>query len=157
MAEKGNVFQLMENVLFLKKGTIFKDLHTDELRILAFISREITVRDGECVVKENDLGDLLFLVKKGTLRIVAGKGRAEVELAVLPESECFGEMSLFEEGLLRSASVFARGDCTLLVMKKDDFLEAINKAPGIAVELLKLFAGRIRENNRKLLEQGRRQ
>ena len=62
-------------------------------------------------------------------------------------------MALFEEDKLRSASVYARGECTLLVIQKDDFIRALKKFPDISIELLKMFAGRVRDMNKKLLEQ----
>jgi CRP-like cAMP-binding protein len=150
MDEKVDILHLMETVIFLKRHTIFSTLATDELRTLAFISKDVAIKDGQRVVRENDAGDSCFIIKQGNLRIVSESGGRAVELAVLRESECFGEMALFEESTLRSASVYAKGDCTLLVIQKEDFFDAIAKHPGISIEMLKLVAARLRESNRKV-------
>jgi CRP-like cAMP-binding protein len=150
MDEKVDILHLMETVIFLKRYTIFSALATEELRTLAFISKDVSVKDGQRVVRENDAGDSFFIIKHGMLRIVTESGGRAVELAVLRENECFGEMALFEEGKLRSASVYAKGDCTLLVIQKEDFFDAIAKHPGISIEMLKLFTSRLREANRKV-------
>ncbi|MFH0922203.1 MAG: cyclic nucleotide-binding domain-containing protein, partial [Fibrobacterota bacterium] len=72
MDNKADVFRLMENVIYLKKYTLFSDLNTEELRTLAFIASPVDVRDGERVVREGDAGDSFFIVKRGELRVVKG-------------------------------------------------------------------------------------
>jgi len=151
MDNKADVFRLMENVIYLKKYTLFSDLNTEELRTLAFIASEIQVRDSEPVVREGDAGDSFFIVKRGELRVVKGSGARAVELSRIRQNECVGEMVVFEEGELRSASLVAVGDCSLLVFHRDDLYEAITKHPAIATELIKIFSRRLREANAKIL------
>ena len=153
MADSKDVFKHLENVLYLKNFTPFSGLKTDELRAIAVIAREITVPDHYCIVRENDAGDSFFIVKKGTLRVAKGGDKAQVEVGTVGENEVFGEMALFEEDKLRSASIYARGECTLLVIQKDDFMRALKQFPDISIELLKLFARRLRDTNKKVLEQ----
>lgn len=150
MDEKIDVLKLMENVIYLKKYTLFAALSTEELRALSLIARELSVGDNACVVREDDAGDSFFIIKRGALRIVKGSGEKAVELSVLPQNAPFGEMALFEEGALRSASAYAKGDSTLLVFHRDDLFEAMTKYPGIAFELLKIFGNRLREVNAKV-------
>jgi len=150
MDEKIDILRLMENVIFIKKYTLFSDLDTEEIRALALIAREVVVLSGECVVRENDPGDSFFILKNGRLRIMKGSGESGVVLTHIEKYACFGEMALFEEGLLRSASIFAEGDCSLLVFHRDELFEAMILHPGISLELLKIFGKRLRESNEKL-------
>src|SRR3989339_1145698 len=117
MDEPVDIFKLLENVVFLKKYTFFSGLHAEDLKTLAFIILEKRYQDNEVVVREEEPGDSFFLVKQGSLRIEKG-GQ---ELARIAENGCFGEMALFEEGALRSATVVAEGECSLLVIQKEAF------------------------------------
>ena len=90
MAEPNDVFKHLENVLFLKKYTVFSGLNTDELRAIAVISKEISVPGNYRIVKENDLGDSFFIVKKGTLRVATGGEGAQVDLGTVAENGVFG-------------------------------------------------------------------
>ncbi|MFH0921618.1 MAG: cyclic nucleotide-binding domain-containing protein, partial [Fibrobacterota bacterium] len=83
--------------------------------------------------------------------VVKGMGAHAVDLSRIRQNECVGEMVVFEEGELRSASLFAVGDCALLAFHRDDLNEAIIKHPAIATELIKIFSRRLREANAKLL------
>jgi len=61
-------------------------------------------------------------------------------------------MAIFEEGSLRSASVYAQGECTLLVLHKDEFFDAMARTPALGQEMLKILARRVREANSKLVK-----
>ena len=156
MDKPKDVLRLMENVIFLKKYTLFSGLNTDELRTLAVIAEEIDVVDGTCIVKENDAGDSMFIIKRGELKIVKGSGETAIQLAVIPKNGYFGEMVLFEEGQLRSASALAMGDCTLLVFHRDELLEAMKRHPTIAFEFIKMFGRRLGNTNEQLREANQR-
>jgi len=157
MDKRKDVLQLMENVVFLKTETFFAGLSTDELRSLAAIAEEIDVKDGACVVKENDAGDAMFIVKRGELRIVKGSGESAVQLAVIPKNSYFGEMALLEPGQLRSANALAKGDCTLLIFQRDDLEKAMEMHPKIAFEFIKMFGKRLRDTNEQLREARQKQ
>jgi CRP-like cAMP-binding protein len=152
MAEsRMDALRFLENVIFLKKFTLFSGLETAELRALALIAKEVSLIDGEYAVREGDAGDSFFIVKSGALRIVKNEGL--IELARVGRGECFGEMALFEDGLLRSADVRADGASILLAFQREDFFDVLNRQPGISIELLRIFSRRLREKNLKQSEQ----
>ncbi len=140
---------LMENVIFLKRNPLFAEVRSEELRAIAAISREREFRKNECIVKENDPGDSLFIVKSGSIRVTKSSGAEEVLLAVLPVDSCFGEMVIFEDAA-RSASGYANEDCALLIIQRDDLLDVVLEFPGIALELFRIFGKRLREANEKI-------
>lgn len=155
MNSRSDVFRLLENVIYLKKYTLFSELNTEELRALAVITDQIEVKEGDVVVRDGDAGDSFFIVKRGELRVVKGEGTHAVELSRIRQNECVGEMVVFEEGELRSATLTAVGDCTLLVFHRDDLYESMAKHPAIATEFIKIFSRRLREANAKILVQNK--
>lgn len=149
MDKKTDPVLVMENVLFLKKNPVFSGVRTAELRAIAAISREACFKKDERIVKENESGESLFIVKTGSIRVTKSTGSEEVELAVLPKEACFGEMVMFEDAP-RSASCYANEDCDLLVIQREDLLEVIMAHPALAIELFRIFGKRLREANEKI-------
>lgn len=141
---------LLENVLVLKKSTIFSMVSTKDLRAIAAVISEKVYDSGQLIIKEKDIGDSMYLIRKGSVQIVKqlDENRTSV-LTELHEGECFGEMSAIDEEV-RSADVYAKNSCILLKLSKDDLLEVILDCPHIGIELLKLFVKRLRAANEML-------
>ncbi len=143
-------FRLLENVIFLKKSALFSGMDTAEVRSIAQIAEEFAVAAGDTVVRENDIGDAMYVIKAGEVQVV--KGLAEgacVTLASLSAGDCFGDMSVFDAEM-RSASVVAQTDCSLLKIGSNEIMDVIQENPSIAVELLKIFIQRLRAANQRI-------
>jgi CRP/FNR family cyclic AMP-dependent transcriptional regulator len=143
-------FDLLENVIFLKKTTLFSAVQTSELRAIASIVETISVEAGDELVKESDAGDCLYVIKEGRVRITKKTGDNKViDLAELSAGECFGEMALFDDEA-RSASAYAVSRCSVIRVKRDDLIDVIMEYPMIAIELLKIFVRRLRKSNARI-------
>lgn len=150
---KNDVLKVMENVVFLKKYSIFSGVETENIRAIAVIVKEISLNNGDVILKENDIGESFFILKKGEIRVTTGKDDKETEIVKMSVGQIFGEMVLFEEHSLRSANVYANSDnCVLLEISKEDLMNSIMDHPGIAIELFKIFGERLTEMNKKLQE-----
>ena len=105
---------------------------------------------GDLILMEDEFGDTLFLINKGSIKItrVSEDGR-EVILAILGEGEFFGEMSLLD-GQTRSANAIAQTRSHVLILKRHDFLQVLEKFPKIAVSLLSELAIRIRKSDQQI-------
>jgi CRP-like cAMP-binding protein len=143
-------FNLLENIIFLKKTPLFSSIATSELKAIASIVQEVEFDIGQEIVKENDIGDCVYIIKEGKVKIrkKTSDGRF-IELAELSEKECFGEMALFDDDT-RSASVYAQTKCTLIRITRNDLIEVIMDYPVIAIELLKIFTKRLKGANLKI-------
>ncbi|MDD5673497.1 MAG: cyclic nucleotide-binding domain-containing protein, partial [Chitinivibrionales bacterium] len=101
----------------------------------------------EIIVKEQDVGDTLYIIKWGTVSIVKHVADAgTIALATLSQGEFFGDMAVFDAEV-RSASVVAKSQCLLLRINGDDLKEVIVDNPRIAIELLRIFVKRLRSAN----------
>lgn len=134
----------------LKKVPIFAELDDDVLKKLAPILQRRTYQKNSFILYEEDLGDSLFIIQKGQVKItrVSEDGR-EVILSILGEGEFFGEMALLD-GEARSANVISMGDAQVCLMKRPDFLSLLKRYPGIGIALLRELAGRIRKSDRQI-------
>jgi|TARA_B100001971_G_scaffold54813_1_gene49919 CRP-like cAMP-binding protein len=102
------------------------------------------------ILMEDEFGDTFFIIASGSIKItrVSEDGR-EVILAMLGESEFFGEMSLLD-GETRSANAIAIEESEVLILKRHDFLLFLERFPKIAISLLTEMAGRIRKSDQQI-------
>ncbi len=140
----------METILFLKRIPIFSNIHGEGLKRIADIAQEKVFEADNVIFHENEMGDVLYIIKKGAVQIykMLGSGQ-EKTLASLHEQAFFGEMSLLDDSP-RSASARATQDSTLLAVDKDSFKEVVNEYPEIAFEIFKVFSQRLREANKEI-------
>lgn len=137
--------QLLEKVIFLKKTNLFSSMRTVELRTLASIAERYNFKDGDVIVKEDDVGDSMYIIESGSVNILKKlRGGNQLHLATLKSGEYFGEMALFDAEL-RSASAVANEDCSLLNIRSDDLHDVLLDHPTIAIDLIKTFVKRLRK------------
>lgn len=138
------------DVDFLRQIPIFEDLLDDQLENIAKLIIHRNYRKNNLILLEEDFGDTLFLIKDGSVKItrINEEGK-EVILSILRNGEFFGEMSLFD-GESRSANVIAMEDSEVMIIKRGDFMEMLEKYPKIAIYLLEELARRIRNSDRHI-------
>ena len=100
----------MNKVDHLKNVPIFSDLSDSDLTKIAskMIPREY--EKGKMILLEESQGETFFIIKSGAVKVTrqSDDGR-EVILAILGESDFFGEMSLLD-GEGRSANIVSNED-----------------------------------------------
>lgn len=138
----------------LAKVPFFEGLTADALDMIAQVMTEETHASGTTIFQYGEVGDKLYIIVEGKVRIsreVGGMG--EEALAVLGAGDVFGEMSLLDE-FPRSADAKAHERCRLLVITKDAFDDLLFLHKDLAYEVLwscvRMLAGRLRETNDKL-------
>jgi hypothetical protein len=105
------------------------------------------------VVKQGELGDTMYLILEGELRVRLVVGAKETILATLGPGDFFGDMAMFDRGP-RSADVVANVDSTVLKISAANFANLTEAAPDLAAPFLlaasKTLAARIRADNKRL-------
>ncbi|UCD83725.1 MAG: Crp/Fnr family transcriptional regulator [Deltaproteobacteria bacterium] len=140
---------MMERTL-IRNVNIFSDLKDREVdKILEIVEKKDFIKDST-ILTQDDLGDALFIIVSGRVKVVLmGEEGKEITLSTLKEGAFFGEMSLLD-GEPRSASVVALEDSSLLIMKRDEFLNQIRKSPGIALKIMIEMSKRLRRADEKI-------
>ncbi len=137
----------VERVLALKNIELFHDIPGEVLADIAALLEEETFEKGQYIVNEGDLGKELFMIVKGEVEVVVGGN----VVAVMKEGAGFGEMALIDSQP-RSADIIARNDVLVLKMESDDFLEILKQRDEVALGVIRVLTGRIRDLNSKLAE-----
>ena len=109
-----------------------------------------TYADRECIIRQGEVGECMYVVQMGKVEVVRKEGEFEVSLAVLEEGDFFGEMALFEQEV-RSATVRAMGECQVLTVDKKTLLGRVQEDPSLAFNILRTMSNRIRKLNGELV------
>ena len=140
----------MNKVDHLKNVPIFSDLSDSDLTKIAtkMIPREY--EKGKMILLEESQGETFFIIKSGAVKVTrqSDDGR-EVILAILGESDFFGEMSLLD-GEGRSANIVSNEDAEVLTLSRSDFLDCLETYPKIAIALLEELAIRLRKSDQHI-------
>ena len=91
---------------------------------------------------EGEPGDELFIIQKGSVKIIKITENNEILLAVLKTGDIFGEMALLESKP-RAAGAVAYEDCQLMAVNRANFQQMIKTQPQIIARLTTLLAERI--------------
>lgn len=149
----GNIFRKNhkeENSIYavLSKIPIFKDLTKKELRAIERILHKRNYKEKEVLFKEGDPGVGMYIIEKGRIHITIGKD--EKLLAVLTNSEFFGEIALLSE-TPRTATATAASDTLILGFFQSDLFGLLETNPRtgnkILLRLAQMIADRLRFSN----------
>jgi len=135
---------------FLKNVNIFSEVSDSNIKEFEafFTLREYP--KGSMIILEEEYGDIVFLVKKGTIKItrVNDEGK-EVILSLMGENDIVGEMSVID-GESRSANVLAQENCELYAIRSEDFLKILKNNFEISLALMGELANRIRKSDQHI-------
>ena len=133
----------------LRRMSLFVGLSSKELEEVSARLRPVKYRSGEVILTEGTPGDVMYLIEWGRVEVLSKTdGRSRV-LAVLGESDFFGEMALLT-GSPRSATVRAVTDVDLLALHQPDFDELVLKYPPLAVTLGRVLSQRLSQADGRL-------
>lgn len=104
---------------------------------------------GTVLFQEGDLGEEMFIVQSGKVKISKRIRGVEKTLATLDKGEFFGEMAILNDKP-RSASAETVEDCEMLVIDRKTFEALIRGNSEIAVRFIKRLADRLREANEQM-------
>ena len=134
----------------LRQIDFLRGLRDEELRLLV---PGVTVQKfgaGELIVREGDEGDSLFIIRSGTVEVlaIASDGK-QVHIRDLTRPTFFGEMALMT-GEKRTATIRARTDVELLELNRDAFGELFKNHPETAAQMGEVIALRMTERREML-------
>lgn len=107
-------------------------------------SAQPVFKAGEFIFRENDPGDVMFIIEKGQVEIVKTIGGEDRRLTLFEPGDFFGEMSILED-LPRGASARAVTDCKLLQIDHSTFDQMLRENPEIGIRMMRSLSRRLRE------------
>lgn len=136
------MYSTLEKTIFMKGVDLFRDISGEEVSHVAQIAEEIEYGSEQTIFDEGDVGDSMFIIVDGAVRIHKG----DKELAVLSKGKFVGEMALLDQEP-RSASVTSTEETTLLEINGEDFYDLMASRMEIMQGIVKILTQRLREAN----------
>lgn len=124
----------MTNVEVLQRCALFKDFTEVGLKIFAEMAVPKTVPPGSPLFAENMVGEALFIVKSGTLRVTQRAASGERELAILGPGEALGALAVLARGV-RLVSAVAVTPLEVLEIAHRDYFKKIPEKPQACLKL----------------------
>lgn len=150
---KSGYVSVMEGFEYLSTLPLFAPLSLSELKQLYQITETIKFSDGDYLIKEDQPGEALFIVRSGFVDVLSEKGGTRNVFATLPDGVHVGEMSLFDESKT-SASVVAKDDVLVFKIPKTSFNKLLSSndcmARKVYLIFIKTLSERLRETNEKI-------
>lgn len=129
---------------------LLREAPPDVVRKLSESCRWFQCEPNQVIVDRNDESTEVFFIIKGSVKVMDFLANdQEITLAELGTGTSFGELSALDSSR-RSARVTALETTTLAALPSKDFRRLLMDCPGIAVMLLKRFAGLIRTLNNRV-------
>ena len=134
----------------IKRSLIFSGLSQVELTELAGLAVERGFKADEFIFWEGDNPDYFYLIVDGKIKVLkhASSGK-EFIIAFFGPGEMFGEVAVFEAKPY-PASAQAVADTRVLGLRRDDFLSFLTGRPQVALSIINVLAGRLREAQGRL-------
>ena len=139
-----------DKVDILKHSPIFSSLNDDELSELANLAVERNVMSNEFIFWEGDDPEWFYIVASGKVKVIkySSLGK-EFIIAFFDPGEMFGEIAVFENKPY-PASAQAVAETRVVGIKKEVFLAFIAQRPQIALRIINILGGRLREAQSRL-------
>lgn len=118
----------------LAKCSLFKGFTEIGLRLFAGIAQEKSIPAGTPLFVENMVGESLFVVKSGSVRITQRVDGAEKELAVVGPGEHLGGLALLGK-TVRLVSAVAATPCEVIELANRDFVRLQPDKPQACLKL----------------------
>ena len=122
---------------------MFGGLAADALLPLASLSETVALESGDILFEEGDLGDSLYILVRGRVRVE----RAGRRVAELGAGECVGEMAALDWEA-RSATVIALTDAAAIRVDRNDLMDMLSDHPELVASLTNVLVERIRSSGR---------
>ncbi len=129
----------LERMLILKSVTLFKLTPDEILLAVAHQMKEQRANKGELVLKQGELGDMMYIIVTGKISVHDG----DRLIAEMGEREVFGELAALSPSK-RIASVTALEDSFFLTLSHSLIYELMDLHVGLSKGIIQVLCQRVR-------------
>jgi len=134
----------------LEQSFLFSSLNEDALTELAGLTIERSLTPGEFVFWDGDTPHWFYMVAEGKVKVLKHSSLGkEFTIAFFGPGEMFGEVAVFENKPY-PASAQAVAETKVLQIKREDFLSFLAHRPEIALRIINVLGGRLRDAQSRL-------
>ncbi len=108
-----------------------------------------TFKDNTVIFCEHEIGNELYIIQQGQVKITKVLDNNEKLIAVLKPGDIFGEMAILDDKP-RSATAIAFGDVNAMAINNENFQAMVTGQPQLATKLITLLSERLWTGFRQL-------
>lgn len=140
------------NLQDLRKSPLFEGLSDQELQQLVDNAQHVSLRAGEILMKQGEIGESAYVVIKGGFEVQKQSGPSVIKIDVRRPGEIIGEMALLSNAP-RSATVVAVCDSETLCISHKAFENLLSTNPSATMAVLHWVMSRLSQNESLLHQQ----
>ncbi|MCX7206029.1 MAG: Crp/Fnr family transcriptional regulator [Proteobacteria bacterium] len=134
----------MDKVKLLLGSSLFCDLSNADLAELATHTELRSLRAKQMVVLQGTPGNEMYAVLHGRLKVIRSSAEGkEATISILEAGEMFGEIAMLDGGL-RTASVETLEPCELLVLRRENVMQYLDRHPQVMHQMIAALCQRLR-------------
>jgi sigma-B regulation protein RsbU (phosphoserine phosphatase) len=122
----------------LRQSTLLESAPESVVNKLSEIVVETSIKAGETLFEKGDQGSAMYIISSGQVRAHDG----DLELSLLGKGRVFGEMATLAANEVRSASITADEDTTLLRLDREPLFGLLSSEPEVAKTLIHVLCQR---------------
>jgi CRP/FNR family transcriptional regulator, cyclic AMP receptor protein len=136
----------------LVRASIFQDVGPGAVAAAVTKLQWVSFPQRHNVFREGDVGDRLYVIISGRVKVACASRNSDSLIAVLGPSDVFGELALLDPGP-RTSTVTTITAVRAATMTRPALLSWIRQEPDAAEQMLRVLARRLRRTNNKLCDQ----
>lgn len=140
----GDIVSLLQHV------PLFEDFCEDELRSVAPLFIERKYRKGTILFFEGDIGNELYIIRSGLVKIYRLEADKEITLALFRDGDFFGDMALIQKGFTRSATAETLEATSCYILSRAEFYRFLEQSPKLCLKLIEVTMDRLRKANEQI-------
>ncbi len=134
----------------LKCSPIFSSLNDEELGELANLAIERSFKSNEFIFWDGDIPEWFYIIAEGKVKVLKHSSLGkEFIISFFDPGEMFGEVAVFENKPY-PASAQAVAETKVVGIKRKDFLSFLANRPQVALRIINILGGRLREAQSRL-------
>lgn len=110
-----------------------------------------TYQPGEIIIQRGELNRDLFFLAEGAVKVSIKEENGEVILNEMEPPQVFGDFA-FYYGLPRTATVRAKTDVEVFILKYEKLKGPITELPELFKSIFTTFVGRIQERDKRIVD-----
>jgi signal transduction histidine kinase len=140
------------NLNDLRKSPLFQGLSDEELQQLMDMAEPVSLRAGDLLIKQGELGDSAYVVISGEFEIQKQSGQSLIKIDVRNPGDVVGEMALLSR-TPRNATVISKTASESLRIPQPAFEKLLSSSTSASLAVLHWVMARLTQNESLLHQQ----
>lgn len=134
----------------LQNVPLFSSLSTSERKLLAFTSQLHCFAPGDVLMRQGEPADCAYVILEGEVEVLGATSAGEFVVATLGRNSMPGEIGVFTDAAVRTATVRAKGPVRALRISPEVFLRLASGRPDRALHVMRVLSTYIANDLRAL-------